>query len=130
MNTLTIYSAVAIGGALGACSRYGLSSYITAALGAAFPWATLIVNIIGGALIGLFYVLLQQQGFWPSLSKPIIITGFLGGLTTFSTFSLEALQLLQSGQLVYALLYMMASVVLCVAACYLMVVITQGLIGT
>lgn len=130
MNTLAIYSAVAIGGALGACSRYGLSGYITAALGTAFPWATLIVNVFGGALIGLFYVLLQQQGVWPSLSKPIIITGFLGGLTTFSTFSLEALQLLQSGQFVYAVLYMMASVVLCVAACYLMVVITQGLIGT
>lgn len=130
MNTLAIYSAVAIGGALGACSRYGLSNYIVSILGDAFPWATLIVNILGGALIGLFYVLLQQQGFWPSLSKPIIITGFLGGLTTFSTFSLETLQLLQSGQFVYALLYMMASVVLCVAACYLMVVITQGLIGT
>lgn len=119
MNNSLIYLAIALGGAIGACSRYGLSMWINKQIDGTFPWATLSVNLIGGFLIGALYWLLQEKVIAVEWLKPLLITGFLGGLTTFSTFSLEAVQLIQQGLLLQAVMYMLVSVVLCVLACWL-----------
>lgn len=130
MNVLSIYLAIAVGGGLGACGRYALSLTFTKWFGSGFPWSTLLVNLLGGLAIGAIYCILQEKFAADSLLKPLLITGFLGGLTTFSTFSLEAVQLMQTGQFLLAFLYSILSVVLCVSACFLMIVLTQSLIGS
>lgn len=130
MNALSIYLAIAIGGGLGACSRYALSLAFAKSIGGTFPWPTLLVNLLGGLAIGIAYVVIQEKLAAASLLKPLLITGFLGGLTTFSAFSLEAVQLLQAGQVFSAFLYSVLSVILCVSACCLMIVITQNMIGS
>ena len=130
MNVLLIYLAIAVGGGLGACSRYALSLTFAKWFGHAFPWPTLLVNLLGGLAIGVLYCIAQEKFAADSLFKPLLITGFLGGLTTFSTFSLEMVQLVQAGQFISAFLYSLLSVILCVSACFLVIVITQNLIGS
>jgi CrcB protein len=109
---------VALGGALGAVSRYGVT------LGAArlgvtgFPYATLFVNILGSLLIGLFAAWLSGQATTNDNIKSLIQVGFLGAFTTFSTFSLDALLLLEQGRLLHAGLYIAASLLVCLAACF------------
>lgn len=89
---------VAGGGAAGAMVRYGLSSLVTSRLGPSFPWGTLTVNLLGCLLIGLLSVLI---GAWPGQSqlKLLVLTGFLGAMTTFSTFCLESWQHVEQGRL-------------------------------
>lgn len=118
MNPAFIYLAVAVGGALGACSRYVISDGMARFYAQPFPIATLLTNVIGGLLIGVLFVLLQEKALLPDIYKPLLITGFLGGLTTFSTFSLETVNLLSVGRYIEAALYMLLSVVLCVLACF------------
>lgn len=130
MNALSVYLAIGLGGGLGACSRYALSLLFTQRLVSNFPWPTLLVNLLGGLAIGVLFVVLQEKFAADTWLKPLLITGFLGGLTTFSTFSLETVQLLQTGQFLFAFLYSVLSVILCVGACFLMIVISQSLIGS
>lgn len=112
MNILIIL-AIASGGALGAVSRH-LTNILFANAGMGLPWATLTVNIIGSFIMGLTISYLAH--FDNNISqevKALITTGFLGALTTFSTFSLDALSLMQKGEYIYAGLYILASVVTC-----------------
>lgn len=102
---------VALGGALGAVCRYSLS-LVTVKLD--FPLMTFITNLVGAFLIGLIAGLAQKK----NLSANLVLflkTGFCGGFTTFSTFSLEAFMLLQKGAYLTAVLYMVLSVILCIA---------------
>ncbi|MGR6873928.1 fluoride efflux transporter CrcB [Pseudomonas sp. HK3] len=112
------YLVIALGGALGAMSRAFLSSYFTKILGTSFPFATLAVNFLGSFLMGVCAVIIldhfKMTGYW----RELIMVGFLGALTTFSTFSLEGLNLLHSGQWAAAMTYFVASVVGCVFACF------------
>ena len=101
---------VALGGALGSVLRYGVGVYATAALGGGFPWGTLAVNIIGSASIGL----LGGLGVSGDL-RLLLVTGVLGGFTTFSAFSLETGLLFQRGWW-WAALYVGASLGLGLAA--------------
>ena len=110
MNT---FVAVAIGGALGAVSRYSFGLVAIALIGNRFPWATLGVNVAGSFLIGLAAVLIGDRMLDGELWRPLIIVGFLGAFTTFSAFSLETLLLLQQGNYNTALAYMLGSVALC-----------------
>jgi CrcB protein len=104
--------AVAIGGAIGAMSRYGLSCLIPPVNG--FPWATMIANILGSILIGICYVLIVDKGLVSEQWRPLVMVGFLGALTTFSTFALDAILIWQNGQLYTSLVYVVSSVFACI----------------
>lgn len=110
MNT---FVAVAVGGALGAVSRYSFGLVALALIGNRFPWATLGVNVVGSFLIGLAAVLIGDRIVDGELWRSLVIVGFLGAFTTFSAFSLDTLLLLQQGNYNTALAYMLGSVALC-----------------
>lgn len=110
------FVSVAIGGALGAVARYWLSNLIHAVAGREFPWATLSVNIVGSFLMGVLVILIVERWSLSAEWRSVVLVGFLGAFTTFSTFSLETLALIELGEPVRALLYISASVILCVAA--------------
>ena len=107
---------VALGSALGGLARYGCVLLGTAWFGAAFPWGTLAVNVIGSAAVGLVGGWASRRGAVPDAARHFFVIGFCGGFTTFSAFSLQAVELAVLGAWARAGLYVVASVVLCVAA--------------
>lgn len=106
--------AVAIGGALGALARYGIS-LIPVPEGTSFPWMTLVANVIGAIIIGFIAGLTLASPRLTQEQLAFIKTGFCGSLTTFSTFSLEAVTLFQAGKWGIAILYIGISMILCLA---------------
>lgn len=106
---------VALGGAVGAVARYGVGIGAAKLLGLAFPWGTLIVNVLGGLAMG---VLAARTGPEQEALRLAFGVGILGGFTTFSAFSLETVRLVQH-QPGLAALYVTASVMLSVGACWL-----------
>ena len=108
--------AVAIGGAVGAVGRYWVVGLVTQWFGRGFPYGTLVVNLLGSLLIGFLYTVLVQQFRLEPHSQAILIAGFTGAFTTFSTFALESLNLFQSGRVSAAILYIILSVFCCLAA--------------
>jgi len=112
------YLAIAFGGALGALSRYWLTVSIERFNGTGFPLGTFMVNLLGSFLIGLLYIILAEKLSVADQWRPVIITGFLGAMTTFSTFSLDALLLFQQGHYNTALFYVLSSVMICIFAAY------------
>ena len=104
--------AVFIGGGVGSLCRYALSRWIPPAT-SGFPWATLLANILSCTVLGVvFFYFIQKQNF-PDNFKLLILVGFCGGFSTFSTFSFETLQLIQKGQWLLALCYVGISVLSC-----------------
>ena len=110
--------AVALGSALGGVARYWLTLAAAKAWGEAFPWGTLLINVVGSFVIGLTFTLTAADGVWPASTnlRLFVMTGICGGFTTFSAFSLQSLQLLRDGEWLPAFAYMVGSVVLCLAA--------------
>lgn len=108
--------AVAVGGALGAIARYAVSTWIFQVSSHKFPYATLTVNVLGSFLMGILFVVIIERSALPVEMRSLWMIGFLGAFTTFSTFSLDALGLWQNGHLFMALLYVLATVVLCLLA--------------
>jgi len=108
--------AVAFGGALGAMARYGLSTLLFDAASNKFPYATLTANVLGSLAVGIVYVVIVEKAMLPAEMRSLLMVGFLGAFTTFSTFSLDALGLWQNGHLALALAYALGTVVLCLAA--------------
>jgi len=106
---------VFLGAGLGGVARFGLTSFATARLGPDFPWGTLIANVAGSLAIGLIYGALTRFSN-PDLVRHLAVIGFLGGFTTFSSFSFEAMALARSGNLTGASLYVLASVALSLGA--------------
>jgi len=104
---------IALFGALGAVSRFAL---VTLVGGRSFPWGTLCVNVLGSALMGFLFVLIVEKALLVPDFKPMLLTGFLGGFTTFSAFSLESWELLDRGEPLLAMTYMVGSVVLSLLA--------------
>ena len=113
------YLSVALGGALGAVLRYGLSGWLHAVTGAVFPVGTLAVNVLGSAVIGAVLQLSTERFVIPLEVRLLLTTGFCGGLTTFSTFSYETLALLEEQQWVAACGNVALNVVCCGIATYL-----------
>ncbi len=108
--------AIAAGGALGAIMRFWVSTAVYAWLGRGFPWGTLSVNLIGSFIIGFAFVMLMERLVLGSEIRAFILIGFLGAFTTFSTFSLETLSLMQEGLVLKAGMNILVSVILCIAA--------------
>lgn len=105
---------IAIGGALGACMRFGASVWANKVFVGfvAFPVGTLFVNVIGSALMAMCYGLVVEKGVLPESIKPFFMVGFLGAFTTFSSFSLEAIALFEQGLVLNSVSYVVANVVL------------------
>lgn len=114
---MTQWLAIAAGGALGALARHGLWLGATRAFGASFPWGTLAVNVVGCFAIGVVFVALDEHPSAPTL-RALLMTGVLGGFTTFSAFALDAHGLTEAGFPDRAALYVASSVLVCLAACW------------
>ena len=117
---------IASGGAIGAVLRYLLSNSVYNIFGRSFPYGTLSVNVLGSFIIGIAYVVLIERLTDSQDLRSIIIIGFLGAFTTFSTFSIDTLLLLQQGETFKALLNIGLSVVLCVSAAWLGMVLANN----
>jgi CrcB protein len=119
--------AIAGGGALGALGRFWVSTGVYRILGRDFPWGTMAVNTLGSFLMGLLFVLfLERLAAGPEVRAALTV-GFLGAFTTFSTFSLETLVLVEEGDLGRAFLNMWASVLICLLACWAGVLLGRSL---
>ena len=123
MQLLNQYLVIALGGALGSVLRFWIGTGVDSALtkgSSIFPWGTIVVNITGCFIIGLFATLTSPEGRWlvPSLVRPFVMIGILGGYTTFSSFSLQTLSLWNDNQRWEALANVLISVVLCLVGVF------------
>ena len=109
---------IALGGALGSSLRFGLSELMAKLLGRSFPFGTLSVNLLGSLAMGCMFVLVQQQVLSAQSWRPFVMVGLLGALTTFSSFSLDSLLLLEQGQWLKAMLNVSLNVVCCIMLTY------------
>ena len=118
MDAMLAYIWVAIGGALGTTARYWLSGLIARSIGETFPWGTLLINISGSFLIGFVAALTGPGGrsFVGSTMRQFVMIGVCGGYTTFSSFSLQTLNLVNDGEWLRAGANITGSVVLCMIA--------------
>jgi CrcB protein len=120
---------VSLGGALGTAARYLLSLWLLRALGPAFPYGTLAVNVIGSFLLGV----IMQAGLDTNLLSPttraVLGTGVMGGFTTYSTFNYETLQYLQEGAWAMAGLNVAATLLVCLAAGVLGMALARAVLG-
>lgn len=122
-----VLAVVAGGGAIGSVLRYLVGTLVTRMVGPGFPFGTLVVNIVGSLLIGLVYVLLVERLPVGALWRVGVISGVLGGFTTFSAFSFETVALLEEQAYGKAALYVTASVILCLSATWMGIVMARRL---
>ena len=120
-GVMQIYLWIAFGSALGGAGRYWCSGLVARHFGETFPWGTLTVNVVGSLLIGLLATLSDPDGrlLMSPTARQFFMVGIFGGFTTFSSFSLQVLELVRDGQWLPASLYIAASVVLCLVGVWL-----------
>jgi CrcB protein len=117
--TLTIWHwlIIGFGGGLGAMARFATVNWVNRLHGSLFPWGTFTVNVVGSFIMGLAFVLLTiKYPQVPGSFSSFVRVGFLGAFTTFSSFALESLSLFQQHYAIVALMYMVASVLVCLIA--------------
>jgi CrcB protein len=115
------YFWIAVGSALGGVARYWCSGVAARLIGETFPWGTLIVNVVGSFIIGFFATLTGPDGRWfvSTTARQFVMIGLCGGYTTFSSFSIQTLNLMQDGEWLYVGLNIIASVSVCLLAVWL-----------
>jgi len=123
MNVL----AVAAGGATGAVARYWLTSALYKHFGSDFPYGTVGVNVLGSLLMGVLFVFVMERPL-PDVWRLALAVGLLGAFTTFSTFSLDTLILIEAGEMMRALTNITASVVLCLLAVFAGVALARAML--
>ena len=111
---MSIYFAIALGGSLGAVSRYWVSTSTYSWLGNNFPYGTLMVNVTGSLVVGFLTVVLVQRFDVSDQVRLGLIVGFLGSFTTFSAFSMDTIHWIENGAVLKALAYVLVSVIACV----------------
>lgn len=118
---MVMYLAIALGGAFGTMGRYFVSGLVANAFGETFPWGTLIINITGSFVIGFFATLTAPDGrlMVSGTTRQFVMVGICGGYTTFSSFSLQTLNLLRGGEWAPAAGNILGSVVLCMIGVWL-----------
>jgi CrcB protein len=123
------YLAVMGGGALGAGARLALSNLVAARFGEVFPWGTLLVNVSGCLILGIFAGLSGPDGPWflPPWVRQFVMLGLLGGYTTYSSFSWQTILLLQDGQYLSALGNIFGTLLLCLGATWGGLLLAQNL---
>ena len=119
--------AIAIGGAVGALLRFWVSTGVTQVLGREFPYGTLVVNLAGSLAMGFLYVFFLERSALDPEWRALLLVGLLGAFTTFSTFSIETLNLLEQGALARAGVYVLVSVTACIAAAWVGVIAGRNL---
>ena len=119
--------AIAGGGALGSLARFWVSTGIYQLFGRSFPWGTLVVNVSGSFVMGFLFVLFLERLAAAPEWRAAVLVGFLGAFTTFSTFSIETLNLMEEGFLLKALLNVAASVLVCLLACWVGIILGRSL---
>jgi len=122
------YLWVAVGGALGSVARFWCSGLVARTVGGTFPWGTMVVNVVGSFIIGFFGTLTAPEGRFlvaPDV-RTFVMIGLCGGYTTFSSFSLQTLNLATDGEYLYAGLNIVLSVVLCLLAVWLGSILAAG----
>lgn len=120
---------VAIGSAIGGVARFLLGTLVQERAGGTFPTGTLLVNVTGSLLLGVFLRYALGSAAVSPETRALLTTGFCGGYTTFSTFSYETIALLEEGQHQRAALYIALSVVLSLAACLVGVIMAREMLG-
>lgn len=118
---------VALGGAIGASARFLTNVAVMRGIGPGFPWATGFVNVVGSFLMGVLVIWLAEKG--AMRLAPFLMTGILGGYTTFSSFSLDAVALWERGEPLQAALFVGGSVVLSLAALIAGMALTRGVMA-
>jgi len=119
--------AIALGGAAGALMRYWVSTAVYAWLGRGFPWGTLAVNVAGSLAMGVLYILLLERLTTGPEIRAFLLIGFLGAFTTFSTFSIETINLIEQAEIGKAFLNMGVSVFVCLLAAWAGVILGRQL---
>lgn len=116
---------IALGGAGGALARHWMSGLVHNSANSHFPWGTLSVNLLGSFCIGIMYVVIIERGLIHPDWRSVTMVGFLGAFTTFSTFSLETIALMENGQPAQAMGYVLFSVLVCLFAVWLAMSLTR-----
>ena len=118
---LVVYFWIALGSALGGVGRYWCSGFIATHIGETFPWGTLVVNVVGSLLIGLVAALAIPEGRFliGPTARQFLMIGVFGGFTTFSSFSLQVLNLARDGEWLYASTYIAGSLLFCLVGVWL-----------
>jgi CrcB protein len=121
MKAMKAYVWIAIGSAIGGVARYWCSGVAARLIGETFPWGTLIVNVVGSFVIGFFATLTAPDGriFASTTTRQFVMVGLCGGYTTFSSFSLQTLNLMNDGEWLQVGANIGASVVLCLLAVWI-----------
>ena len=127
VSVIGTLKAIGLGGALGSIARHAMTVYFDHLLGRDFSYGVFIANILSSAAMGVVFVLIPDRGLLSEVWRSILMVGFLGAFTTFSTFSLQAIGLLQEGMLFTATAYTVGSVLLSITAAYLAMIFTRTL---
>lgn len=113
------YLFVSIGAALGGALRYWMADFVQKYLPISFPYGTLAVNVVGSFILGIIIFVIDTRQMINYQTKIFLTIGFCGGFTTFSTFSLETINLLRHSEYFYAFLNIMLNVIICLSAVYI-----------